>query len=697
MIEGEAGIGKTRLARRAGGRARAAGPWCSPPAATTTRRDSRTGPSSSCCARRCETASRPVGRATLPPQRLADASLLLPELAELGTDLPDSAPARRPRRPGAPAGGRGRRDQRGLRRGREPGIVFLDDVHAADEATVDAISYLGRRLRGRALLLVIGLAQRGGAARPPAPPPGGGPGAGRKGDDREPGAARRGVRSRARSCQRAAERPMPDLARRVYVESEGLPLFVAEYLAALHAGDGRRRRRCPARCGASSTRGSGARRRGAPGARRAAAIGRSFDLDTVREASGRSDEETVGALEELVAQGVVREAPGPSPSTTSRTRSSARWSTSRRASRGGACSTGVRRPRCRGRRPGEESAALVAAAPAPGGRSRGRGGAATASPRSMPRRCTPTPTRSSISRRRSPWATRTPAALHERIGDLRTLLGDYGGALASYESAAAQSEPSALAAIEHKLGDVHHRRGEWERAEARFLAALDAAPADERGLRARIQADLALTLHHAGRAGARNDARARGARARGERGRPSRPGAGAQHARRAGPKRGRGSRPPSAQLERSLALARELRDDPAQAAALNNLALVKRDAGELPEALALTESALALCAAYGDRHREAALENNLADLHHAAGARGRRDDPPEAGGRDLHARWAPTRRPAYPRSGSSSAGSASRRSPVRVRLAPSRSSLASERAAPGGWGRLVWPPVNPAG
>jgi len=72
-------------------------------------------------------------------------------------------------------------------------------------------------------------------------------------------------------------------------------------------------------------------------------------------------------------------------------------------------------------------------------------------------------------------------------------------------------------------------------------------------------------------------------------------------------------------LERSLALAQELRDDPAQAAALNNLALVKRDAGELAEALALTERALALCTAYGDRHRQAALENNLADLHHVAG------------------------------------------------------------------------------
>jgi len=41
--------------------------------------------------------------------------------------------------------------------------------------------------------------------------------------------------------------------------------------------------------------------------------------------------------------------------------------------------------------------------------------------------------------------------------------------------------------------------------------------------------------------------------------------------------------------------------------------------GGLSEALELTESALTLCAGYGDRHREAALENNLADLHHAAG------------------------------------------------------------------------------
>ena len=69
-----------------------------------------------------------------------------------------------------------------------------------------------------------------------------------------------------------------------------------------------------------------------------------------------------------------------------------------------------------------------------------------------------------------------------------------------------------------------------------------------------------------------------------------------------------------AELRASLALAEQLGDVHAQAAALNNLA---RLTGDPDEALALTERALALSA--GDRHREAALENNLADLHHAAG------------------------------------------------------------------------------
>ena len=44
-----------------------------------------------------------------------------------------------------------------------------------------------------------------------------------------------------------------------------------------------------------------------------------------------------------------------------------------------------------------------------------------------------------------------------------------------------------------------------------------------------------------------------------------------------------------------------------------------RARGELEAALELANTALALCTQQGDRHREAALHNNLADLHHALG------------------------------------------------------------------------------
>jgi tetratricopeptide (TPR) repeat protein len=72
-------------------------------------------------------------------------------------------------------------------------------------------------------------------------------------------------------------------------------------------------------------------------------------------------------------------------------------------------------------------------------------------------------------------------------------------------------------------------------------------------------------------------------------------------------------------LGHSLALSEGLPDPSARVAALNNLALVCGAGGELERGLQLLESALGLCAAQGDRHREAALHNNLADLLHVAG------------------------------------------------------------------------------
>ena len=54
-----------------------------------------------------------------------------------------------------------------------------------------------------------------------------------------------------------------------------------------------------------------------------------------------------------------------------------------------------------------------------------------------------------------------------------------------------------------------------------------------------------------------------------------------------------------------------------QIAILNNLALVYGESGETERAIALSLAALDLCLLLGDRHHEAALHNNLADLYHA--------------------------------------------------------------------------------
>ena len=54
-------------------------------------------------------------------------------------------------------------------------------------------------------------------------------------------------------------------------------------------------------------------------------------------------------------------------------------------------------------------------------------------------------------------------------------------------------------------------------------------------------------------------------------------------------------------------------------ATLNTLALLEADRGNGEAAETLMRDALARCERQGDRHRQAALENNLADLLHAQG------------------------------------------------------------------------------
>ena len=218
--------------------------------------------------------------------------------------------------------------------------------------------------------------------------------------------------------------------------------------------------------------------------------------------------------------------------------------------------------------------------------------------------------------------------LHEAIGDMHTLLGAYTAALASYETAAALCDgdsraSAALAEIEHKLGNVYARRGEWPSAETHFAAALDiAGGAVARAAAGRILADWSLAVHAQGQP-ERALAVALDALAAAESA-DDRLGMAQAHNILGILARSRGDYAGAVEhLERGLAIAETLPDPSSRIAsriaALNNLALARADSGDLTQATALAEQALALVVALGDRHREAALRNNLADLLHAAG------------------------------------------------------------------------------
>jgi len=614
VIDGEAGIGKTRLLRELATVVQSQGGTVLAARCHDDEAGLPYGPVVELLAEALRAGGDAIAD-SVSPARLADASLLLPELAALRPGLPASPALTSP---AAQA-----RLLEGVcavlvaaSRGTRPGLVFVDDVHSADEATLDMLGYLARRLRDRPLLLAF-------AWRSEGVPPGHRL-RGVAAELSQAGAAtllglgrlqEREVTLLLRSVQPGA---LPELERRVYAETEGLPLFVAEYLAAIAQGDELAEGSLPLELrDLLETRRSGLGPMAHQLLEAAAVIGRSFDLDGVRAASGRSDEEAVDGLEELVARGLVRELAVPVGGydfTHDKLRALVYEQ------------IGLARRRLVHRRvaemllrtnPGSERAPLVAQHLRLAG---DHAAAAEQHRRAAEHAASVLAHRDALEHLDAALALgdQDPAGLYESIGDLRTLVGDYAGALSSYEAAAARQQAGALGRLEHKLGVVHQRRGEWDRAQTRFAVALEALADDDPGLRARILADLSLTLYHAGDP-ERAIAVARQARVLAESAADGRAQAQA-HNLLGVLARGAGQLDLArTELERSLALAERIGDPSARTAALNNLALVARGAGELDRALELTEQALALCAAEGDRHREAALENNLADLHHAAG------------------------------------------------------------------------------
>ena len=358
-LEGEAGIGKTRLAEEFLARVRAQGATIITVRCYEGEANVAYGPvadglrgalAQSACADRLD---------ALPAHWLAEAARLLPELSVLRPGLPLSPPL------DAPSGQS--RFFEGLRQvlsticqGSASNVLFFDDMHWADAASLDLLAYLVRRLRGQPLFILATWRS-----------------------DEGPAVSRlRGLVAEAQRADMgtalvlkrlaladvldmvrdlsAAGTALPDgIAGRLYHETEGLPLFLAAYLEALaqssEKGEGGawpmprgvvdllRARLGRVEAAAQQT------------LQAAAVIGRSFDLEAVQVTSGRSDEEIVSALEMLADRGIIAEVAedaGAAPRydfTHEKLRGTGLRL--RRAWHAGGCSTAGPRPRCWPARP----------------------------------------------------------------------------------------------------------------------------------------------------------------------------------------------------------------------------------------------------------------------------------------------------------------------------------------------------------
>ncbi len=630
VLQGEAGIGKTRLAEEFTTRVVAEG-------ATVLTARCYAGEANLAYSPFVEALEAVVDRPDVaarlqdvPARLLSEASRLLPALADLVPGLPAPPPFDTP--------GAQSRFFEGVTRtlvaacGAEPnmppGILLLDDLQWADDASLDLLSYLMRRLSSNPVLILalwreeevpenhrlrrlILEAQRMGTVTVLR--------------------LRRLDPSGVMELVSSVIGKSNELGQRLYEETEGLPLFLVEYLIAISKGT------LPAE-GESWALPGGVRdllherlRRlsetGGQVLTSAAVIGRSFDFGTVWQASGRSEEEAITALEELISQSMIRELAGDSSG------NSPIYDFSHDKIRALLYEeTSLARKRLLHLRVAETLAARARGHLQETGplayqiahhySLAGRDAEAANYYRLAGEHArTLYANTEALSHFQTALALGHPdvAGLYEAIADLQTLEGDYSAAVASYETAAALRKGLPLAAVERKLGNIYQRQGEWNLAESYYESALEqlgeSGPAAER---ARLYADRSLLSHRQVQTGEAIDLARQAlelAEAAGDA-----PALARTHNLLGMLANSSGDQATARRhLKHSLSLSETLDNPSIRIAALNNLARAHAASGETKQAIQAGQAALDLCGSIGDRHHEAALYNNLADILHASG------------------------------------------------------------------------------
>lgn len=499
--------------------------------------------------------------------------------------------------------------------GPSPGAIWIDDVHWIDAASLEALTVLARRLTDRPLLLVLAwrdedvrTATADGLA------------------DLAALSANSGTRialGRLTSAEMdallerhgAAGLPATDRAR-IGLAAEGLPLYAVEALAATDAHD-------PAAVPPGVRAVLRARldaidETAAQVLAAAAIIGRTFDVATARHASGRSEEETVDALERLAARALVRESPAGYDFSHGALRDvvdegiglARRRLLHQRVAEALRLDVGGLGRDDLGRRTG------IAIHEREAGRTReaaeAYGTAATMAAKVFANQA-------AIEHAEAALALGNPdaVAMHVLIGRSCTRLGDYAGAVVAFEAAAARAQGAELPAIEWEIGRARLRRGDLAGADRHLATAIEDAAVPPSVL-ARAWVDRSVIRRRGGDTRGAVDAARRALRVASEAGDAQALGAARRMLGLCALDAGE---PGSAiaELTRAVAATEGDADPSARIAALVGLALATAAAGDIDAALRHGAEALEECRRIGDRHLEAAVENHLADVLHAAG------------------------------------------------------------------------------
>lgn len=340
----------------------------------------------------------------------------------------------------------------------------------------------------------------------------------------------------------------------------------------------------------------------------AAVLSGTCDASLLREVSGRGEEELVEAVEELVAAGLLRELPdserlgftldslqGLTYDSTSLIR--------RRLLHRRAASALANRPRA-------DTDPRVAATVAAQHQAAGSSGAANWYQRAgdLALDLHAYAEATDFYERAIALGSPEMARLRLRLGEVATATGDYRSALHHLNSAAGQSQAADLGLAEHRLGDVQRLLGRFDLAEEHFTRAAETHPAP-----ASLYADWALLRSRTGdRSGARELAERSLQMAM-----EAHDDAQLSRAHNILGVVASDNDTALRSLDEALRLAGT--DDQLRMAALNNRAHLLTKSGDLDGAETLVEEAIAIAKRTGHRHREAALRNHLADLHHLAG------------------------------------------------------------------------------